>query len=152
METKTIRYIAIMLIMGFFTSGCGFIYEKKIDAAYSKLKIGMTKSEIDNAFKDVKFLKEQAITRYPNATDGIMKSSLFKDHVYDDLYPKDIFESVTFDGNVKVFSYLIKKRLNWPNGWIVYYVTIFYDSKSNKVIGWAKIGTYGEANTWRDNF
>lgn len=152
MGTKTIKYIAIILTTAFFISGCGFIYEKNVNDAYPKLKIGMAKSELDKLFSNVKFLKEQAIVKYPNATERNMRDSFSKDVYYDSLYPKEVFESVTFDGNTKVFSYLIRKQLNWPNGWIIHYIAIFYDKKYDKVIGWAKIRTYGEANTWRDNF
>lgn len=152
MRTRIISYTALGLIIAFFISGCVFMYEKNVNDVYSRLKLGMTKSELDGLFKTVKFLKEQAIIKYPNISDSSMRTSLLKDHYYDDLYPKTLFENISLDGNVKVFSYLIKKELNWPNGWIVSYVAIFYDKKSGKVIGWGKISTYGKASTWQNNF
>ena len=64
---------------------------------------------------------------------------------YESVYPKDLFKNLSFDGNLKVENYFVKKTPNWPNGWNVYYISIFYDQKNNKVMGW------GRAHNW-DSF
>ncbi len=152
MGKKIIKYFAVVLMIMFFASGCGIGYQNMTDAAYSNLKIRMTKGELDNLFRNVKFLKEQTISKYPNISDSSMRDSLLKDSYYGDLYPKNVFENINLDGNIKVLSYLIRKQLNWPNGWLVDYIVVFYDKKSDKVIGWGKIKSYDESSTWEDNF
>ena len=149
---KFIKCLTILLAV-IFMSGCGNpVYMKNIENAYSELKVGMTKSEVDNLFGRFKFLKEQTVTMYSNSDEEDMRHTLLNYIRYKNLSSKGIFSKVTFDGNTKVFSYLIKQELNWPNGWLVDYVAIFYNNKDDKVFGWAKIVAYGKAKTWGDTF
>lgn len=130
----------------------GMMYKARVEKAYAKLRIGMTKNEFENIFRGVKFLKEQKISCYPNFTESMMKSSLTTNQLYGDLCPKNIFEHVTFDGNVKVFSYFIERQSSWPNGWLTHYVCIFYSEKDNKIIGWGKTASMANPSIWRERF
>ena len=81
-----------------------------------------------------------------------MKRMLANHRNYDDLYPKNIFENIPFDGSIKVFSYFFKKTPKIPEGWVIHRIAIFYDEANNKVIGWAKIHTMIKVKDWTDKF
>lgn len=153
MGIKTIRHIAIIITVAFFVSGCGFIYEKNVNNAYSKLKIGMTKVELDKAFKNVKFLKEQTVVKYPGSSGEDMRHVFEKYNHFEDIYPKDIFRKISYDGSVKVISYFVKKDIAWPNGWTIHYISIFHDIQNNKVIGWSKLQNNSNiVRNWDEKF
>ena len=148
---KFAKYLITILILSIVLSGCGNpIHEYKINKAYSQLKMGMTKSELDNLFGKSNALKDRTVLRSPEVTEEIKRLSLQNNYSYKDLYPKDIFDNIPLDGSVKVFSYLINKKSIWPNGWSTYYAAVFYDTKKHKVIGWAKISEWGDISI--DNF
>ena len=133
-----------------FSSGC---YEEKVKVATSKLKIGMTKIELDHLFKDLKFLKEQTVSVYPKLTESQTRAILWNDRHYDYLNPQDLItDQMVFNGDVKVYSYLVHKESSWPNGWNTHYVVIFYNYKKDKIIGWAKMSTMIEPRLWNDQF
>ena len=132
--------------------GC---YEGHIKKAYQELKIGGAKVEIDRLFNKFKLLKEQTVLLYhPDSTEKEMKSSFWRDNTYEDIQPskKEVITALTFDGNTKVYSYLIDTESNWPNNEIIYYVAIFYDQKNDKVIGKAVMRTTIAIHNWEDKF
>lgn len=153
MVMKAIKYITLVLMVTLSVTGCrNLTYEKNIKKAYANLKIGMTKNELDDLFEKFEFLKEQTILLYQNSREDDMRDSFKHDKTYNDLYPKDLLDKVTFEGNIIVYTYLIRKKSIWPNGLIIEYVAIFYDKKDGKVIGRAEMSKWGEARTWGEKF
>ena len=74
---RNFRAVAFIVFAMLLISGCGNpVYERNIETAYSKLKVGMTKAELDNLFGRFKFLKEQAIDIYPNSNEKDMRTRI----------------------------------------------------------------------------
>ena len=65
---------------------------------------------------------------------------------------KILIPSLTFDGNTKVFTYLVDVESNWPNNKIIYYVAIFYDKLNDKVIGKAIMSGTEDPIHWTEKF
>ena len=129
-------------------------YEGKIKKAYEELKIGASKTEIDRLFKEFKFIKEQTILVYGSIGENETRGSIWSDKHYEDVQPgiEILVPSLTFDGNTKVFTYLINKESAWPNGHHFYYVAIFYDKLNDKVIGKAIMATSDYPENWSEKF
>ena len=130
-------------------------YEGKIKKAYEELKIGSNKIEMDRLFKDFKFIKEQTVLLYHNETnENEMRGSFWSNKSYEDIQPqkKILIPSLTFDGNTKVFTYLVDVESNWPNNKIIYYVAIFYDKLNDKVIGKAIMSGTEDPIHWTEKF
>ena len=146
------RFLALILI-SILLSGCtNPIYINNIEKKYSMLKVGMSRQEFQNLFANFRFIKEQTVDTYPNSTVEDMRLSLKNYKTWQDVYPQNLINELKFDGSIRVYSYLIKKRLVWPNGWIVYYVAVFFDENSDKVIGWAKMSKWGDLKNWSKTF
>lgn len=148
------RIILICLIsLSLLISGCtNPVYTYQIDVAYSRLQLGMTIKEVDSIFKKATFLKEQAVILYPNGSEGTTRRSLKTNNIYKDIYPSNLVEIMPLDGSIKVNSYLEKKVLNWPNGTFIHYIAVFYDTKTGKIVGWAKLSTSLPLENWSDRF
>ena len=146
---KFFKVIALMLL-AVGTSGC---YAGKAKKIYDSLKIGTTKSELDKIFHDLKFIREQTVLAYPNHSENSTRGSIWTDNSYVDIQPeKEIINKFTFDGNTKVYSYLISTESNWPNNDIIHYVAIFYDRTLDKIIGKAIIRTTIAIHNWDEKF
>ena len=131
-------------------SGC---YQTKIKKAYIDLKIGASKNEMDRLFHDFKFIKGQSILPYNNLSENVMRGTLWSDKSYEDIQPsKDIINKFTFDGNIKTYSYLIGTQSQWPDNKIIYYIAIFYDKNSDRVIGKAIMNTTISIERWDEKF
>lgn len=146
--TKILKNITPCLLILVF-SGC---YEEKVKEAASKLQIGMTKARLDQIFIGVKFLKEQTVLMYPNANESRMRGTLWNDKHYESFYPKDLIDKLSFDGNIKVYSYLIRREKVYANPTFVDYIAVFHNQKEDKVIGWAHLRVAGDVDTWPDKF
>lgn len=142
------KYILMAMLL-VFSSGC---YEDKVKEATSNLKIGMTKVELDHLFKDLKFLKEQTVSMYPNADEKMMRATLWNNQHYESLHPDNLIDKLTFDGNVKVYSYLIREKKIYANPPLIDHVSVFYNQNEDKVIGWGHLRTSGDIDSWRDRF
>ena len=107
-------WLYLFLLFPVGLSGC---YEDTVKQAASKLQVGMTKSELDHVLKDVKFLKEQSVVVYPNSTEEKTRASFIGNNHYEYRNPENVIDLLTFDGNTKVLSYLIRreKNLRQPN-------------------------------------
>ena len=118
------------------------------------MKIGAPKTEINHLFKKFTFIKEQTVLTYGTATERETRSSIWRNNTYEDIQPekKILIPSLTFDGNTKVFTYLINKESAWPNGHHFYYVAIFYDKLNDKVIGKAIMATSDYPENWSEKF
>lgn len=151
MSAKTwFHKICLFLFICFTLVGC---YEGKVKAVSAGLKIGMSKMEMDHLVRELKFLKEQTITLYPNATETEMRSTFTHDQQYEYLEPEDLFQrQVSFDGNIKVFSYLIKESHKFAAPVVIDYLAIFYAQKEDKIIGWGHLQTMGEVESWGERF
>jgi hypothetical protein len=144
---RSIRTLTFLLLL-FSVSAC---HGQKA-ASVDHLRIGMTKVELDEAFKDVVFLKSQVVSPYPDSNEKEMRAALRHDHHYESLTPPDIVDRLAIDGTVKVYSFLIRRKASWPNGWRTDYLAVFHDGKDDKVIGWAKMSSGVEPRVWRDRF
>lgn len=145
---KNLKHIFPCLLLLVF-SGC---YEEEVKEAVSKLQIGMTKTELDHICKDIRFLKAQTVLMYPNFDADEMRATLAYDQHYEYKYPKNLIDLLTFDGDIKVFSYLIRKKNTYANPPVIDHLAVFYSQKQDKVIGWGHLTTSGGVDTWRDKF
>lgn len=89
---------------------------------------------------------------YPNSSESEMRASLANNKNYLDKNPENLIEILTFDGNIKVYSYLIRKEKVYANPPTLHYLAIFHSQRDDKVIGWARMRTSGDADTLRDKF
>jgi len=144
-KTKLIFTLIILVIL----SGC---YEERVQEAVSNLKLGMSRDELNLVVKDLKFLMEQTVLMYPNHDENEMRASIHNNKHYNFRNPADLIDRLTFDGDTKVYSYLIRREKVYANPTYVHYVAIFYNHKEDKVIGWAQIEVSGDVDTWDDKF
>ena len=147
-KMERIKFIAPCLLL-LFLFGC---YEEKVKEATLHLKIGMTKAELDQTCKDLKFLREQTVSMYPNATETMMRATLWNNQHFESRNPENLIDQLTFDGNIKVYSYLIKREKVYANPTFVDYLAIFHNQKEDRVIGWAHLKIAGDVDTWHDVF
>lgn len=146
-------FVSAFLVLITLLSGCtNPLYVQKVNAAYTKLQIGMTKSEVEKLFNKTSFIREQVVKLYPDRPEETTRRALKFDKSYEDVHPSNLMDTIGVDGNFRVLEYLEKKVQNWPNGIITYYVAVFYDSRNNKVVGWAKMSTYVPPDDWGDRF
>lgn len=132
-----------------FLAGC----KMNVKEVTSRLRIGMTKMEMEMSLKGEKFLKEQTALVYPKSTEAETRASVWNNQHYEFVYPEDLItKRLTFDGNIKVYSYLIKKEKKFAVPVTIDYLSIFLNRKEDQVIGWAHIRMDGEVNTWDDKF
>jgi hypothetical protein len=122
-----------------------------VKEAVSKLRIGMTKAELDQAVKDIEFIKEQTVSMYPNSTEDQMRDSLQPDSG-ERVHPNNLISQLTFDENIKVYSYLISKKKAFAAPPQIDYLAVFYSQKEDKVLGWGQFKTMMEPRVWRDTF
>ncbi|MBL0350917.1 MAG: hypothetical protein IPP68_11180 [Elusimicrobia bacterium] len=142
--------IPIFAFLAFISmSGCQAKDPKVIS---SHLKIGMTKAELNSALKEESFLREQLVAVYPNRSVKEMKGIIGPHDPSEWCYPETLGDQLRFDGNEKVFSYLIHKKYVFANGWFFDYLAVFYDQKNDKVVGWGFFHEIGKPETWNDNF
>jgi hypothetical protein len=139
MEQKIAKYLIIpLLICAFSISGCGLAYKARIDHAYKQLKLDMNRNALEDLFRHYELLKVQSITRYhSDDSDSDMRYAL-KHHHFAELTPSNLFDRVSIDGNIQVFTYYVQKTPAFPYGWRIYYISIFYDKGGDKVIGWGR--------------
>lgn len=151
---RKLKALMVLLLVISFVSGCSNpVYINNIDKAYSKLKVGMTTSELNDVFGGFKLIKEQIVTTYPNSSVKDMRISFKNDKSFEEVYPENILSTVSLDGNVKVYSYFVKNTPEWPNGWRTSYILVFVDNRSGKVIGWARdSGLENSVKNWPERF
>ncbi len=119
----------------------------------SKLRIGMSKAELDTVMKDEKFLKEQTVKARPGSTQEETRAFVWSIRTYELVHPKNlIMEQMPFDGSVKAFSYLVKEERRFANPIDVEALFVFVDQKKDQVIGWADINGLVEVRLWHDFF
>ena len=152
---RIVKYITIVVLLISCISGCNSpVYEKNIEKVYSMLKLNMTKEELLDLFKGFTLIKKQTILVKATSTEEKERRSLLrKKEYYDSLYPENLFDKISLTGDVKVYSYYVRKTLAWPNGWDIQYIMVFYDEKNNKIIGWGKATNNNNyIKTWGNTF
>ena len=124
-----------------------------VEEVAARLRVGMSKAEMDGVMKGQKLLKEQTVSLYKNSTEVQTMSAVWNDHTYKFVYPEELVtKQLTFDGDLKVYSYLIKEEKSFAVPVVIHYLAVFYSQKEGKVIGWAQMEKMGEARTWTDKF
>ncbi|MBL0058271.1 MAG: hypothetical protein IPP35_03995 [Elusimicrobia bacterium] len=132
------------------TVGCQRMDVAKVT---SKLRIGMSKAELDHVMRGEKFLKEQIVQLWPGQSEPETRATIHNDNLYESIYPKDLIdERLPIDGSVKVYSYLIEEDRAFANPISVEALFVFVDQKKDQVIGWADIRGLVEVRLWRDFF
>jgi hypothetical protein len=125
--------------------------EMDVKAVTARLRIGMTKGELDQIMKGEKFLKEQVVKAYPGRTEKETRAAVWNHNTYVFVQPQNLVtEQLSFDGTVKVFSYLIKEERRYANPVYVDALAVFVDVRKDKVIGWAHLGGLVEVRLWDD--
>lgn len=147
MRTNVGGVLLVSALLGI--TGC---HRMDVGSVTSKLRLGMSKAELDSAFKDMTFLREQRVAVYPNRTVEEMRGKIGPDNPMEWWYPKTLAGQFRFDGNEKVYSYLIQKKYVFANGWFFDYLAVFYDPKTDKVIGWGFFHELGKPETWDERF
>lgn len=137
-------------LAAFAIAGCQRMDVAKVT---SKLRIGMSKAELDRVMKHEKFLKEQIVQIRPGSDESETRAAVSSNKLYESIFPKDLIdEKLTFDGNIKVYSYLIEEDRAFANPISVEALFVFVDQKKDQVIGWADIRGLVEVRLWRDFF
>jgi hypothetical protein len=143
------KKVILPLLGLFLLSGC---YEQKALDAYKKLEVGMNKQELQRLLNNLKFIKEQPILKYGSSSEQHMRGSLTHNKSWKDRQPKDLIDHLTFDGNIKVYSYLIKEEHKWPDYIYTYYIAVFYNENEDRVMGKAILSTDAEPRVWDPEF
>jgi hypothetical protein len=124
-----------------------------VKEAVDRLKIGMTKAELDKAFKKVQFLREQVVMVYPGQTEEGTRANVWNNRDYEEVNPKDfITHQLAFDGNTKVYSYFVSRKKKFANPDTITCIIVFVDQKADRVIGWACLSTWIDPKNWHDLF
>lgn len=139
----------ILCLTALTVAGCRDV---NVEQVTSRLRVGMNKTELDRELKGMEFLKEQTVILYPNTTEEKMRSLIGPDNPEEYWYPKDLANRLSFDGKIKVYSYLVKNKYVFANGWFINYLAVFFDKEKDSVVGWGYFKTIGEPRTWDTKF
>lgn len=130
--------------------GC---HKMNVDDVTSKLRVGMSKVELDSVMKSERFLKEQIVQARPGSTGEEERALVWNHRIYESIHPKNLItEQIPFDGSVKAYSYLIKEERRFANPIDVEALFVFVDQKNGEVIGWADIRGLVEFRLWDEIF
>jgi hypothetical protein len=141
--------LSIFIFISMFLSGC---YEAKVKKAYDRLQIGASKEELHQLFHDVQPLKVRVVSTYGSATENEMRGLFFNSAkaTFRDMSPQDLYqftESLTYDGNTKVYSYHIKEVSRFgPTSY--FYVVVFYNTAQDKVVAKAIVEDFEDPKSW----
>jgi hypothetical protein len=144
--------LKLLSILGFFILvGCN---QPKVEDAASGLEVGMTKAELDQLFSGIEVIKEQIVSMYPNASDEKMRGILYSRATRSEggFYPENIFHAITFDGDIKTYAYLVKRKQPFANPVHIDYLAVFYSQKNDQVVGWGYFGAGGDPEGWSEKF
>ncbi len=148
MRSFPAKILACLVILAM--TGC---HKMNVREVTSRLKIGMSKTELDNVMKGEKFLMEQIVKVYPGRTEQETRAAAWNYRSYESVDPKNLItEILTFDGSVKAYSYLIKEERRFANPIDVEALFVFYDQKKGQVVGWADVRGLVEVRLWREVF
>ncbi|MBL0059330.1 MAG: hypothetical protein IPP35_09525 [Elusimicrobia bacterium] len=144
-------YKGVQIILAALTVvGC---HKMNVTEVTSKLRVGMSKAELDTVMKGEKFLKEQTVKTRPGNTVEETRGYLWALNTYEVIYPRNLItEQIPFDGSVKAYSYLVKEERRFANPIDVEALFIFVDQKKGEVIGWADIRGLVEVRLWDEVF
>jgi hypothetical protein len=124
-----------------------------VEEVTSKLRIGMSKAELDKVMKGEKFLNEQVVNARPGSAEGETRAVVWNHRTYKVVHPENLItELMPFDGSVKAYSYLIKEERRFANPIDVEALFVFVDQGKGEVIGWADIRGLVEVRLWDDIF
>lgn len=148
MRSFTLKTIPFFLILAMI--GCHKMNVKEVS---SRLRIGMSKAELNNVMKGEKFIMEQVVKVYPGRTEQETRAATWNYMKYELVVPENLIKEILpFDGSVKAYSYLIKEERRFANPIDIEALFVFYDPKKDQVIGWADIGGLVEVRLWREVF
>lgn len=147
---KSFFTIILVFLVGFSLSGC---HKMNVKDVSGKLRIGMSKEELNVVMKGEKFLREQIVQVHPGSTEQRTRAAVRNNRIYTLIIPKGLIDEILpFDGSVKAYSYLIKEERRFANPIDIEALFVFYDPKKDQVIGWADIGGLVEVRLWREVF
>jgi hypothetical protein len=146
---KTQRTLSVVMAV-LALAGC---HKMNVSEVTSRLKVGMSKAQLDTVMKEERFLKEQVVKTYPNRTDQETRAATWNFRTYKIIHPENLItEQMPFDGSVKAYSYLIKEDRRFANPIDVEALFVFVDQQKEEVIGWADIRGLVEVRLWDDIF
>ena len=123
-----------------------------VQEAVSKLKIGMTKAELDKAFKKVTLIKVRTVNIRPGITEE-QSRAISSSQGFEEVHPEDLVtKQLVFDGNTKVYSYLVKTVKKFANPDRTTYIAVFVDQKTDRVIGWGILEDIMNPKDWDEFF
>jgi len=141
--------IVLSGVLLFSLAGC---YEMDVKEAVSKLKIGMTKAELDKAFKKLTPLRERTVNIRPGITE-VQSRAISSSQGFEEVHPEDLVrKQLVYDGNTKVCSYLVERRKVYMNPDETTYIAVFVDQKGDRVIGWGLLKTELVPEYWDEFF
>jgi hypothetical protein len=141
--------IVLSGVLLFSLAGC---YEMDVKEAVSKLKIGMTKAELDKAFKKVTLIKVRTVNIRPGITEE-QSRAISSSQGFEEVHPEDLVtKQLVFDGNTKVYSYLVKTVKKFANPDRTTYIAVFVDQKTDRVIGWGILEDIMNPKDWDEFF
>ena len=148
MRSSLERILACLVMLAMI--GC---HKMNVEDVASKLKVNMSKAELDEVMEGQKFLKEQVVKTYAGRTEQETRAAILNFRTYKFVYPKNLItEQLPFDGSVIACSYLIKEDRRFANPIDVEALFVFVDQKKDAVIGWADISTLVEVRLWDEIF
>jgi hypothetical protein len=144
--------LARIVLSGVFLFSLAGCYEMDVQEAVSKLKIGMTKAELDKAFKKVTLIKVRTVNIRPGITEE-QSRAISSSQGFEEVHPEDLVtKQLVFDGNTKVYSYLVKTVKKFANPDRTTYIAVFVDQKADRVIGWGILEDIMNPKDWDEFF
>jgi hypothetical protein len=144
--------LARIVLSGVFLFSLAGCYEMDVQEAVSKLKIGMTKAELDKAFKKVTLIKVRTVNIRPGITEE-QSRAISSSQGFEEVHPEDLVtKQLVFDGNTKVYSYLVKTVKKFANPDRTTYIAVFVDQKTDRVIGWGILEDIMNPKDWDEFF
>lgn len=147
-KMKVGRFLIAATLLG--AVGC---HRMDVGSVTAKLRIGMSKVELDQVMKGERFLKEQVVRNWPGKSEAETRAAIISNSIIKLISPEDLIrERLPFDGSVKAYSYLIRENRRFANPTNVEALFVFVDSKVGKVVGWADMDGLVEVRLWDDFF
>ena len=144
--------LARIVLSGVFLFSLAGCYEMDVQEAVSKLKIGMTKAELDKAFKKLTPLRERTVNIRPGITE-VQSRAISSSQGFEEVHPEDLVrKQLVYDGNTKVYSYLVKTVKKFANPDRTTYIAVFVDQKTDRVIGWGILEDIMNPKDWDEFF
>ena len=142
---KIIKYFTILLAVIMSLTGCGRVYKgynKRVEEASSKLRVGMSTSQAKEIFKGT-WIHDEILEPFKRKDAQETKAIAFDRLGYEDMHgfgPDDrILDKIKFNGTIGAIWVPYNIKLESALGYSAEVIIVFYEIRRDKVIGWFRV-------------